>query len=149
METLTPTISSRLSALLDNSPQCETRVSKVWMFDSNIIYVVCKDNVDITLEDAKEDMEVSEMLRKNIVEWGIVIDMNHVNSINKEAREYYSHFQDKTQNNVGVALITKSIFTRIIANFFIGFEKHSSPLKLFNSEELALEWIIEKFPQNK
>lgn len=149
MEDQTPTLSSRLSAVLDNSPHCETRVSKAWMFDSNIVYVICKDNADITLEDAIEDMAASEMMRKNIVEWAIVIDMKNVNSISKEAREYYSKYQDETQHNVGVALIAKSVFTRVIANFFIGFEKHSSPFKVFNSEELALEWIIEKFPQNK
>lgn len=44
-------------------------------------------------------------------------------------------------NVLALALIVKSSFSRVLANFFIGFNKPAYPIQLFNTEAEAVAWL--------
>ena len=122
----------------------QTRCSKAWLIGDDIIFVECKANAEIELEDAKEDMELSQELIANVSRYGTIIDTANIKSISKEARDWYSQVQNDNPHNICVALVVNSFYTRIIANFFLGFSNSRTEMKIFNIKDDAVEWLYEK-----
>ena len=46
-----------------------------------------------------------------------------------------------TDLRFATAIVTKSMASKIIGNFFIRVNKPTTPTKLFSSEKLAFEWL--------
>ena len=130
------------------STEHQTRCSKAWLIENNIIFVECKSNAEIVLEDAKEDMQLSEKLVANTGRFATIIDTTNIRSISKEARDWYSQIQNDNPRNVSVALIVDSIYSRIIANFFLGFKNSRTEMKIFNRKDNAIEWLYEQLEVN-
>jgi len=135
--------------LLKVSTEHQTRCSKAWLIENNIIFVECKANAEIQLEDAKEDMELSEKLVAEINYFATIIDTANIKSISKQARDWYSQAQNDNPRNVSVALIVNSFYTRIIANFFLGFKNSRTEMKIFNEKDDAIVWLYEQLDFNK
>ena len=135
--------------LLKVAREHRTRCSIAWKVAEDIIYVECKENAEIELEDAKEDMELSEELMKDAGHFGTIIEMANIKSISKEARDWYSQVQNDNPRNISVALVVDSFYTRIIANFFLGFKNSRTIMKIFNEKDTAIEWIYEQLEINK
>ena len=135
--------------LLKLAREHQTRCSKAWLVGEDIIFVECKENVEIEIEDAKEDMELSEELMKDAGHFGTIIEMANIKSISKEARDGYSRVQNDNPRNISVALVVDSFYTRIIANFFLGFKNSRTIMKIFNEKDTAIEWIYEQLEINK
>lgn len=130
--------------LLSSSKEYQTRCSRAWLIANNIIFVECKSNAEIVLEDAKEDMQLSEKLVADTGPFATIIDTTNIRSISKEARDWYSQIQNDNPRNVSVALIVDSIYSRIIANFFLGFKNSRTEMKIFNRKDNAIEWLYEQ-----
>ncbi len=135
--------------LLKLTGEHQTRCSKAWLVGEDIIFVKCKKNAEIEIEDAKEDMELSEELMKDASHFGTIIEMANIKSVSKEARDWYSRVQNDNPRNVSVALVVDSFYTRIIANFFLGFKHSRTKMKIFNEIDTAIEWIYEQLEINK
>jgi len=135
--------------LLKVSTEHQTRCSKAWLIENNIIFVECKANAEIQLEDAKEDMELSEKLVAEVNYFATIIDTANIKSISKQARDWYSQAQNDNPRNVSVALIVNSFYTRIIANFFLGFKNSRTEMKIFNEKDDAIVWLYEQLDFNK
>ena len=111
----------------------------LWKEDNpSIIFGTAKKESHQTLEDAKEIMDTLLTL-SNGEKTGFVFDLTGILSQNKEARDYYSSpvFMGKF---FAIAIITKSIIARVIANFYMGLNKPSNPTRVFNDEESAIQW---------
>ena len=135
--------------LLKLAREHQTRCSKAWLVGEDIIFVECKENVEIEIEDAKEDMKLSEELMKDTGHFGTIIEMANIKSISKEARDWYSKVQNDNPRNISVALIVDSFYTRIIANFFLGFKNSRTIMKIFNEKDTAIEWLYEQLEINE
>ena len=131
------------------STEHQTRCSKAWLIENNIIFVECKANAEIELEDAKEDMELSEELMKDANDFGTIIEMANIKSVSKEARDWYSQIQNDNPRNISVALVVDSFYTRIIANFFLGFKNSRTEMKIFNEKDDAIEWLYKELDFNE
>ena len=135
--------------LLKVAREHQTRCSKAWLIGEDIIFVECKENAEIKIEDAKEDMKLSEELMKDTGHFGTIIEMANIKSISKEARDWYSKVQNDNPRNISVALIVDSFYTRIIANFFLGFKNSRTIMKIFNEKDTAIEWLYEQLEINE
>ena len=131
------------------STEHQTRCSKAWLIENNIIFVECKANAEIHLEDAKEDMELSARLVEDVNYFATIIDTANIKSISKQARDWYSQSQNDNPRNVSVALIVNSFYTRIIANFFLGFKNSRTEMKIFNEKDDAIEWLYKELDFNE
>ena len=135
--------------LLEKSDINETSCSWGWVLGGNVIYVECKESAEFELKDAKEDMQLSEELMEGVSCYGTIVNMANIKSISKDARDWFSQVQNDNPRNVCVALIVNSFYTRIIANFFLGFANTRTEMKIFNKKEDAIEWIYGKLEINK
>ena len=135
--------------LLKVAREHRTRCSIAWQVAEDIIYVECKENAEIELEDAKEDMPLSEELMKDASHFVTIIEMANIKSVSKEARDWYSKIQNDNPRNISVALVVDSFYTRIIANFFLGFKNSRTIMKIFNEKDLAIEWIYKQLEIKK
>ena len=139
----------RFNKLLQVANEQHTRCSKAWVIGGDIIYVESKKSAEIDLEDAKEDMQLSEVLMADVSRFGKIVNMANIKSISKDARDWYSQVQNDNPRNVSVALIVNSFYSRIIANFFLGFSNSRTEMKIFNKKEDSIEWLYIKMEIKK
>ena len=119
----------------------KTRTGKVWWGNNRVLYVEINDGAEETLNDAWENVALGTKVTCGL-EYGLLIDARKLKSITKEARNYYS--SNKESSNICVAIIVGNYYSRIIANFFLTFNKPPRPLKLFTCIDEADIWITSK-----
>ena len=124
----------------DQSTVTELNQCYLWKEGNpSIIFGTAKKGSHQTLDDAKEIMDTLLNLA-NGEKIGFVFDLTGILSQNKNARDYYSSpvFKDKF---FAIAIITKSITARVIANFYMGLNKPSNPTRVFNDDLPAIKWV--------
>ena len=109
-----------------------------WMGDDCIVRTVVKPGIDIGISEARKNSEIVNSL---IVEGKspLIVDNRKIKSITKDARDRFS-IKDRETNVSAIAIIIGSSLSRMIANFYLGINKPKIPVKLFNSEEKAVQW---------
>lgn len=126
---------------LGTSERIETRTATLWMGDDGIIRAVYHDEVNETLEDAKENVAAAQKLAGDR-KLPVMIDMSKLKRISREARAYYAS-EAPARYSTAQALIASSKVSSMIGNFVLGLQRYPMPLKLFTSEEKALRWLRE------
>src|SRR5687768_11667251 len=113
-----------------------TRTAKLWVRDDGITHVVALPNLLETLEDAKEIIAATAKINHG-KPVPVLVDTRFGLGIDRESREYYSSKEGLLVTKA-LALLVGSPFTRVMANFFIGFNQPAVPTRLFTSEEEAV-----------
>lgn len=116
-----------------------TRTAKIWIGNDNIIRKVFHERAEETLKDALESMEAMKQMAKGR-RLPMLIDLSNAHTISPEARTYYTG-NDAFSVASAAAAVTKSLISRVIGNFFMGFNKPEYPRKVFNSESEAVNWL--------
>ena len=113
-----------------------------YYYKEQIFFIEMLPGVEVTLENAKKDVGVSRKIVGDD-KYCVCIDLADIKSIDREAREYFRkrNSQEHSTNGQAIAIIVHSLLGRVIANFFIGFNKPEIPLKLFTKKEEAVEWL--------
>jgi hypothetical protein len=110
---------------------------------NGIVFIRIKQGAILDLVKIREINEAKNKLvddRRHAV-----IFIAHESAVmTKEARNY-SATDEVFKNAVCKAIVVKSTTHRIITNYFIHFLKPKAPVKMFNSEQKAIEWVLEKF----
>jgi hypothetical protein len=117
----------------------ETRTARISLGEDGIIRKVFINNAEETLKDALESEEIIKKLSAG-QKRPMYADFTGLRSMDPEARAYY------TGERAGALIsacagMTKSKIGKVISNFFIGFNRPPSPVKLFTSEDEAIEWL--------
>ena len=106
--------------------------------EENILCILFKKPV-VDLELAK--MSVSLRLKAtNCSPCKLYLDPKNVKSMTKEARDYYTS-DEAMQLADAAAVLSTSMITKLIATFFLSFNKPPKPFKIFTSKEKAFEWL--------
>jgi len=98
----------------------------IWRPDA-ILHIVMNSGAEETLDDAITNSKIGNDMAQ-APKWGILIDARGLKSISKEARDYYA----KNNETIGctcVVILVESFYSKIIANFFLSFNK---PEKKYN-----------------
>ena len=93
----------------------------------------------ITLEIAKEVVRYRKEFCNGKPHKGLVKSYQ-TSKVTKEARDFFSS-EEATHDLKAVAIVQDSGFGAALANFFMIVTKPKMPVKLFTSEEKALEWL--------
>lgn len=72
----------------------------------------------------------------------LFIDKRNLKDVSPEASSYYAS-KEVTKHIIANGILVSSLATRLIANFFIRFNKPASPVKLFTSEKDASQWLLQ------
>ena len=127
---------------VENNPLRSTRISDIWLFEEKFVYVECKENVQISIEDAMEDTHLTKKIVESIPKWGLIVDVRTINSISKGARNQFAEVYGCNSTCTSVALIIDSLFSRIISNFYINFSQSTTPTRAFTSKKDAILWTM-------
>ena len=112
---------------------------RTWMEHDGIARTVVKPDAEIFLLDAKENTAAVETFY-NGKKFPLLVDIRNIKSISTEASEHFS-LKDRESVINAYAMILSSSLSRMIGNFFLSFHKPVVPVKLFNHENEALEWL--------
>ncbi|MCB0755365.1 MAG: STAS/SEC14 domain-containing protein [Flavobacteriales bacterium] len=118
-------------------------VATVEILSGNIIHLVAKKGVVITLEDAQRLVRaIDGMLDKsNNIRAGI-FEISGVVYVEEDARNYFEKGEDTTGDTVGIALVSDSFLGRTVGNMFVTMHPNTKfPVKFFDTAMRAEHWI--------
>ncbi len=110
--------------------------------DDGITRTILKENEDIDVHDAEL---VHQWVHANHQGKPIflMVVLEQGSSLTPEVREWMA--SDTRKSRVGAdAIIVKSLALKIIANYYLKFNKPSHPTKIFNHENVAELWLKEQ-----
>ncbi|MBC7383061.1 MAG: hypothetical protein H7296_08720 [Bacteroidia bacterium] len=106
---------------------------------NNIIYVLFKDNcaLDINLQMRLLD-HYNDIAGNKLMPF-IFMAAENV-SITKEARDNATKIEDRSMIGSSAVIVTTLPY-KLIANFYLRFNKPKRPFKVFSNEEDAVKWL--------
>ena len=117
----------------------ETRTQKIWLGEEGILYTKVLPGAELTLAEAQKITEAEFKLAGG-QKRPLFVDIRLVKSITREAREHFAG--ESVQRFVSaVALCIQSPLSRVIGNFFMGYNRPLFPTRLFTSEDEAIDWL--------
>lgn len=111
--------------------------------EHNIIWVqykVVEDEFD--LDDAKRHTETIKTLGGGKPVHLVLDFRNGDAAFTNDARAYFAQSQEHAALRMSQALVLKSLAHKIVANFYLKFNKPSCPAAVFSDPEEAVKWIV-------
>ena len=105
----------------------------------NILIATYKKGVKIDLDIARKIVSDRRAVMGNKSMPVMVLNQGVI-SMDKEARDYLSS-PDANRGLIAGAIISDSVFTSILSNFFLSVSKPKIPAKLFTSQDQAMKWL--------
>ncbi|MGZ4034380.1 MAG: DUF7793 family protein [Bacteroidia bacterium] len=103
-----------------------------------IIQIELKLINDLNIDDMKEIFAAVKEVANAKKFPTLIISKGYIN-IEKETREYFR--EEGNLYTIADAFIIDSIGLKMIANFYLKFEKPVNPSKMFNNVDDALKWL--------
>jgi hypothetical protein len=117
-----------------------TRTGRHHLDPRGFIHSVILPGAEQTLADAQENVRISIQIGGG-KRRPLLVDLREIKSQTREARDYYGSEESGTCFSAA-AVVVGSPVSRLLGNFFLGFNKSAhAPLKLFTSEQEAVEWL--------
>lgn len=125
--------------------EVELKNVTVSLLENNIIKLKIKEHSLIDVDDIKE-MQVA---KRNLIgdkKHTILFVTPRLGSMTREARDY-SASPEVNLNAIAKAVVLNGLTMRIIANFFIHYNKPPVEHRVFETEKEAFEWLqtLDKF----
>lgn len=129
---------------IKNSRVLETENTRFEIKDG-ILYGKYREGLVITLEVAK-DIVKNRMKFSENNSYPIIVFTDGMKSISKEARDYLGG-KEGSAGIIAGAVVTKSVYTTFIGNFFLKVNKPPLPTKMFTDVKDAVEWLEQYKPK--
>ena len=108
-------------------------------FEKEVLVITFNPDSELHIEDAKEMFSTRMSFQKGKSVKVLAIAGNFWN-VTHEARVFFAG--NETSNlNIAMAIVTKSLTTRITANFFIKINQPQYPTKTFKTIKDARVWL--------
>lgn len=130
---------------IDESGQFE-----FWLEERNILIIRLLDKdggKEIGAEDARHSLKVQERLYKEQGQKLLVLgNLGELSKINKAAKEFAKSNEGQAINQytLAYALIAPNRLNRMVGNMLSRIFKRTYPIKMFSSEEKAIDWLLEQ-----
>lgn len=122
-----------------SSQVINTGLAKVFICRDGIVQYANAKGAKYTLEEAVACIAAASTLCSDHKRPAL-IDLASISSVNRDARAYFAS-QETAKIHTAVALVINSTIDRVIANFFMGFNKPPYPTRLFTSKAEAIKWL--------
>jgi hypothetical protein len=111
----------------------------IWLSEDGILHVDVDGGVAQDLATARTDIaEGARLVGSRKVP--VLVDVRRVKSVSREAREHYSGDAVALFTSA-LAILIESPLSKMLGNFFMGFNKARFPRRLFTDEAEALSWL--------
>lgn len=124
---------------MNPSEKIKSRTSEIWLDEERILFVKFFKDAEVEKEDVEEMFEIYRQLgcyNNKVLQ---LIDGRVNFSFSSEARSRAAELG--TKFFIASAIISNSLATRLVVNFFIRLNKPGVPFKMFPDEESALKWL--------
>lgn len=122
----------------------ETSTSHISLCDDGIIRVSFKKKVEIDIIQTKENHEAYNRLVENkkyaFLFWAEDGDVVYTNEASK-----YSKSNEDAYPKICIAVLVKTLGHRLIANFYLKFNKSKVPFMVFNNLKDAEVWCVKEY----
>ena len=143
---LVPALSLRIrkgSSYEIMSDEIITSVSKLKLDDNGIIQMEFpQKNVKINIEDSKGIFQGRMQLTNAGKEQLLMVDLRNNPKPDREARDY-ARSQEFVETTRAMAILVGGPMSKMLGNFFLGFNKGDFPVKLFTEKENAADWLMQ------
>lgn len=119
-----------------------TRTCAIWV--DGVVCARFHDGADVGLDDARENLALTKRLT-NGQRMPVLVDLRGVRSQSAEARRLFAG-PAATAVSVAVALVVESPLSRVVGNFYLGFNRPETPTRLFTSTDDAEQWLRSFLP---
>lgn len=112
--------------------------STIWFDENGILHSVAKKVPQQTLEVAKANLEVFKKITggKKVC---MLSDSTDSPPVNKEMRDFAAEVIPKIAK--AIAIMSRSAVGKMAANLFFSLKKQPYPVKFFDNEDEAREWL--------
>jgi hypothetical protein len=119
--------------------QKEVNCGVIRLGDDGIMYMYMREGYTVEVEDLKELVKITGELGggkkyPNLIKGGIYT------SISSEARAY-SATTESNLFTLADAFVIRSMAQKLLANFYLKFDKPVSPTRFFDAEKEAIAWL--------
>lgn len=123
-------------------PLIQTSVAEVYKDEFGIIRVSFPEqNVLLEFSDSQEIFDARITLSPPGTKQLILADIRTNPKPDRKARDF-SRRPEMVATTKGMAMLVGNSLSRMLGNFFIGFNRGDFPVKLFLEEEKATEWLL-------
>ena len=116
-----------------------TRTAKIWLDADGIMRISTFPSLEDTMDDARQNIAACTKVAAG-KRRPLLVDMRSLKAQSREVRAYYTG-PETMKLNLAVAILVDSPMSRVIGNFFLGFNKMDLPTQLFRSDDEALTWL--------
>jgi hypothetical protein len=121
-----------------------TNTDEISIDEHGIIHKKVLEGAHIDLTELKETEEICEKLSKQD-KFLIMVDATAVHTMTPEAVKLLKEHIDTKR--IAAAIISNRLGMRIMIDYFTNVEKSATPIKIFQAQDEALEWLL-KFKKN-
>lgn len=121
----------------------ETSTGCIWLRDDGVLEILYEDGAHLTLEDSKLYVEAMGQLIPGGRPAPLLVDFGGLVSQTSEGRAYFAQSEDARRVASKVALLTKSLVSRVLANSYLAIKRPNIPTRLFTSRDEAIAWLRE------
>lgn len=112
---------------------------ELFVLTSNIYKLKPKAGIELDVNDGYE-MRKQFLIQSKGNKFAVLTDASNFFSTTSELRQLLSS-KEFTDLRFATAIVTQSMASKIIGNFFIKVNKPATPTKLFSNENLAFDWL--------
>ncbi|MBW6483394.1 MAG: STAS/SEC14 domain-containing protein [Vicingaceae bacterium] len=130
--------------MIDKVTYVKLKHAEISLLHKNIYLLVFEDDYEIEIQDAVEiDKAFIELLKGK--EFSVLIDtQKRFSSITNEARNFFAKDPEILPFRKKIAIVVDNMPTKLLANFFIRFNKPQTPTRLFTNYDKAMSWLEEE-----
>jgi len=121
--------------------------ANVYLLSGDIIKIEPIENVEFDVEEINQLQEAKRELLGD-KKHGVIFVTPHMGDMTKEAKILASG-ETANKNAIAKAVVLRNLGMRIMAQFFISFNKPSVEHAVFQNEKEALVWLREKIKSKK
>lgn len=115
--------------------------AKIYLDENGIIRFEFKKNAIVELEHAYEYVDIINQLAAGEKRPFILDTRNTFATVTSENRQFMGNNPEALKWRLADALLVDAIHTRILANFYMRIDTPNHPVKLFNDEKKAINWL--------
>ena len=119
-----------------------TSVSELWLDDHNIVHMKFPaKNVKINIADSREIYEGRMKLPNTDTKQLLLVDLRTNPKPDREARDF-TKSTEVVNITKAMAMLVGGPWSKVLGNFFIGFNRAKFPVSLFTKDEEAVDWLL-------
>ncbi|MCA6363975.1 MAG: STAS/SEC14 domain-containing protein [Bacteroidetes bacterium] len=113
----------------------------MWSDEDGISWAVLAENALIEVEDAIQLTELARQTYKPEQPFLLILDARQITGMSNEARNYGVNNSFSSMLKA-MAIVVDSPATRILANFYMKFNRPRIPTRIFSDTETARAWLL-------